>query len=86
MEKRNRPLYRVGDEIKVDINEVKKDEYVADSFIKYIPKHNENDLFITKVFSKEYSKKEHMYQINGLFNLQENEIILIERGVNNGTI
>lgn len=78
MSKKNKPIYKVGDEVKIDIIEVKKDINVAESFIEYIPMHNRNNLFITKVFSKEYTDMPHMYQINEIFNLQENEIILVQ--------
>jgi len=78
-----KPKYKIGDKIKINKEEVEKDKKVCQEFINYIPMHNKKDLFITKVMSKEYSNGNHLYQINALFNLQESEVILIERCVEN---
>lgn len=74
---RNKPVYKVGDKILINLEEVIKDTKVAQSFIDYIPKHNESDLFITKVYDSMYSEIPNNYLINDLFRLHENEILLV---------
>lgn len=80
---RNKPIYGVGDKIMINLEEVKKDIKVAKSFIDYIPKHNDTDLFITKVYDSMYFGIPNNYLINDLFRLHENEIILVEKSVQN---